>query len=94
MGLFYTYHPEEFYFTGCAEVEIQPENSTEVVAPSVDNGDKFAKWTGEAWVVKHLVDGEWVDCTDSHRLIGQAPNAPEEVIEQPIIEGETNGEQI
>ena len=69
MESFYTYDPVKFHFTGIINAEEQPENSTTVVVP-VCAGDKFAKWEEDKWVVKHLVDGVWVDCTDTVVLHG------------------------
>ena len=87
---YFTYDPEKFHFTGhfITEEETIPDNSTEVPVPICD-GERYAQWNGEAWVVKHLVDGEWVNCTDDLPVININPQP---II--PAIEGETNGEQI
>lgn len=60
---YFTYDPVEFYFTGHFILEEAPENSTEVPVPFCD-GERFAKWEEDKWVVKHLVNEEWVNCTD------------------------------
>jgi hypothetical protein len=60
---YFTYDPEKFHFTGHFIQEEAPENSTEVPVPVCD-GERFAKWEEDKWVVKHLVNDEWVDCTD------------------------------
>ena len=92
MTAYYTYHPEEFHYTGWVDVETQPENSTEVPAPSCD-GERYAQWVLNEWVVKHLVDGVWVNCTDVLPLIVKKDETllqNQEVIEEPIVEGDTN----
>lgn len=60
---YFTYDPEKFHFTGHIIAEEAPENSTELPVPMCD-GDRFAKWEEDKWVVKHLVNDEWVNCTD------------------------------
>jgi len=60
---YFTYDPEKFHFTGHFIQEEAPEHSTEVPVPICD-ADRFAKWEEDKWIVKHLVDEEWVNCTD------------------------------
>ena len=64
MPHYFTYDPDKFHFTGhFIDDNEQPENSTTVPVPMCD-GERYAKWEEDKWVVKHLVDGVWVDCTD------------------------------
>ena len=86
MTKYYSYHPTEFHFTGFFDAEEQPENSTTVAVPMCD-GERYAKWEEDKWVVKHLVNGVWVNCTDTLGLNGYVRPLPEET---SIIEGDTN----
>ena len=84
---YFTYDPVEFHFTGHFVLEEAPENSTEVPVPMCD-GDRFAKWEEDKWVVKHLVDGVWLDCTDELPVV----NISEIYIPQDIPLEDNQGE--
>jgi hypothetical protein len=89
MQHYFTYDPVDFHFTGhFYNDDAQPENSTTIPVPMCD-GDRVAKWEEDKWVVKHLVDGEWVDCTDEIRVLDIAPRVPMPPVieeEQPVLE--------
>jgi hypothetical protein len=88
MAHYFTYDPVEFYFTGhFNDDNEQPENSTTVPVPMC-NGERFAKWEEDKWVVKHLVDGAWVNCTDTLPLV----DIEDKVFTPPAIE-ETPAEE-
>jgi hypothetical protein len=79
---YFTYDPVEFHYNGHIILEdtaTAPENSTELPVPMCD-GDRFAKWEEDKWVVKHLVDGEWVNCTDTLPVV-----STEEVTPPPYV---------
>ena len=77
---YFTYDPVEFHFTGYSILEEAPENSTVVPVPLCD-GERFAKWEEDKWVVKHIVNGEWVNCSDNIPVF----QIPEGEIELPRI---------